>query len=309
MIYALSLNPCLDKTAAVPQFFLDAPNRIQVERLDLGGKGVNVARVLLEMGGEGLLLGFDYTGEPVKNAMEKEEIPVWLLPVAGDLRVNMKLRDLATGHTIEINERGAQVSAEQLQQLTDELLRRCRPGDWIALSGSLPPGAGVDTYACLCRALKEKGCHVAVDCDGPALLAALEEGPSLIKPNAQEFFALTGVSADDLSAALAACRILHEKGIGMICLSRGEDGAILSTLKGAYSCPAAPVTALGVQGAGDSMLAGLLTALSRGEDASQALRYATAVAGASVMRPGTLLGQKVDAERLLSLLPMPEICF
>ena len=309
MIYALSLNPCLDKTASVPQFSLSAANRIQVERLDLGGKGVNVARVLTEMGGDGLLMGFDYTGEPVKTTMEKEKIPAWLLPVSGDLRINMKLRDLKSGQTIEINERGAEVSAPLLQQLTDELLRRCQPGDWVSLSGSLPPGAGVDTYARLCRALNAKGCFVAVDCDGPALLASLEEGPALLKPNAQEFFALTGVSADDLPAALDACRNLHEKGIGMICLSRGEDGAILSCKDGAFSCPAAPVTALGVQGAGDSMLAGLLIAFSRGEDAKNALRYATAVAGASVMRPGTLLGQKSDAQRLLSLLPTPEICF
>ena len=309
MIYAISLNPCLDKTAAVPRFSLDAPNRIQVERLDLGGKGVNVARVLAEMGGDGLLMGFDYAGEPVKKAMEKERIPAWLLPVAGDLRVNMKLRELESGRTIEINERGAEVSQAQLQQLTDELLRRCRPGDWVSLSGSLPPGAGTDTYAGLCRALKEKGCFVAVDCDGPALLAALEEGPALIKPNAQEFFALTGVPADDLPAALAACRKLHEKGVSMICLSRGEEGAVLSCKDGAYSCPAAPVPALGVQGAGDSMLAGLLIAFSRGENAKNALRYATAVAGSSVMRPGTLLGQRADAQRLLAQLPMPDSCF
>lgn len=309
MIYALSLNPCLDKTAAVPCFSLDAPNRIQVERLDLGGKGVNVARVLLEMAGEGLLMGFDYAGEPVKTAMEKEHIPAWLLPVSGDLRVNMKLRDLETGHTIEINERGAEVSEAQLQQLMDELLRRCRPGDWVSLSGSLPPGAKADTYAILCRSLREKGCFVAVDCDGPALMAALERGPSLLKPNAQEFFALTGVQASDLPAALAACRKLHAKGIQMICLSRGEEGAVLSTAEGAWECPAADVPALGVQGAGDSMLAGLLIALSRGYDAPKALRYATAVAGASVMRPGTLLGQKADAERLLQQLPIPRSCF
>lgn len=309
MIYVLSLNPCLDKTASLPRFSPDAPNRIQPERQDIGGKGINVARVLQEMGGEGLLFSFDYAGAPIRAALEREHVPALLFPVPGELRVNLKLRETEGGRTIEISERGQTISAAALQAMEQALLTRCRPGDWVALSGSLPPGAPPDTYARLCRLLKERGCRAAVDCDGPALRQALETGPALLKPNAQEFFALTGADAYDPSAARAACRALHEGGVGMICLSLGEKGAVLSAGETAYFCPAAPVQALGVQGAGDSLLAGLLLSLARGEAPSVALRYGTAAAGASVMRPGTLTGRREDADLLLSRLPMPRRCF
>lgn len=302
MIVCVSLNPCLDKSAFVDRFSFDMPNRITLERLDVAGKGVNVARVLHTLAGDPCLVGFDYQGAPVENAMQSAGIACHLVPVGGELRTNMKLRELEKNRTIEISERGAAVSARHLAAV-EELLRACQPGTWISLSGSLPPGAPQDTYARLCRMLKKQGCLVAVDCDGPALRFALEEGPDLFKPNAQEFFALTGTDANDLSSALDACRGLHQKGVGMICLSRGADGALLSGKNGAWICPAAPVKALGVQGAGDSMLAGLMLALGRRETEDQALRFASAIAGASVMQPGTLLCNRADVERLVKMMP------
>jgi len=95
----------------------------------------------------------------------------------------------------------------------------------------------------------------------------------------------------------------------MICLSRGPEGALLSAPDFAFSANAAAVPVLGVQGAGDSMLAGLLIALDRGDPPDEALRFASAAAGASVMRPGTLLCRRVDADALLPSIPLPKRCF
>ena len=303
MIYALSLNPCLDKTASLPRFCLDAPNRIRVERLDVGGKGVNVARVACALGGQALLMGFDYRGGPVAAAMGREGVPCFLSALKGDLRINMKLRETEGDRTLEINESGAEVTEKDLKTVEEALLSRVRTGDWAALSGSLPPGAPADTYARLCEALNKTGCHTAVDCDGAPLLQALNAPPALIKPNAQEFFALTGVEPKEERAAITACRGLIDRGVGMVCLSQGEGGALIVSAKGAWRCPAAPVKAQGTQGAGDSMLAALMLALSRGEGEGEALRFASAAAGASVARPGTLLCRRADVEALLSALP------
>lgn len=309
MIVCLSLNPCLDQSASIPRFSYDSPNRIAVERLDVGGKGINVARVLTELGESCLVVGFDYAGAPLCAALAEEGVACRLVPVAGKLRVNLKLKEIETGRTIEISERGATVTPEQVQKVGERLLDRCAPGDWAVLCGSLPPGAGSETYGSLCAALKEKGCRVAADCDGDALLHVLLTRPDLIKPNEQEFQALTGVSAGDLPAALRACQTLHSRGVGAVCLSRGAEGALLSTPEGAFLSPAAPVVPQGVQGAGDSLLAGLLFALNRGETPQNALRYASAAAGASVMRPGTLLGKKEDVEALLPGMTAERCCF
>lgn len=300
MIYALSLNPCVDKTLSIPYMDLDNPNRVTLERTDVGGKGVNVARVIHALGGDGTLMGFDYDGSPVSSAMEKEGVPCLLQHVPGSLRVNLKIRETETGRTVEINEKGPFHDAALLKKMQETLLAQCDETTFVSLSGSLPNGAPKTLYAALVKALKKKGCFVAVDCDGEVLQAALEEGPSLIKPNLPEFLALTGTSDPSLPSLRKECLRLHERGVGMICLSLGPDGALLSTGKEACFCPAADVPVLGTQGAGDSMLGALLLSLHRGDSLPKALCFASAAAGASIQRPGTLLCTK---DTTLALLP------
>ena len=308
MILSVCLNPCLDKTYSLPAFALDAPNRVTPERTDLGGKGVNVARVVCTLGGDGHLVGFDDGSHQVARAMEKEQVPARLIALPGDLRVNLKIQDQAAGRTIEINEQGPRVSAEQMESMLQAVLEEAQPGCWVTLSGSLPAGVSPDCYARMCRVLKEKGCRVAADCDGEALRRVLEEEPDLIKPNAQEFFALTGTDPGDERRAAEACRQLIGKGVSRVCLSRGAEGAMIVTGQGAWRCDAAPVRARAVQGAGDTMLAALLLALEREWPAGEALRFATAAAGASVMRPGSLLCRAEDVRALLDQLPAARRC-
>ncbi len=299
MLIALCLHPCLDKSAALDIFDAGAPNRITVERMDVGGKGVNVARAARALGGEARLIGFDFDGGPVARACQEAEVPCRLVPVPGRLRVNLKILERSSKNTIEINEQGAKVGAEALSALEETLFASLGPGDWVTLSGSLPPGIDHTYYAELCEKIRAAGCLAAADCDGPALAAAAEAGPALIKPNAGEFFSLTGADPLDDQAALAACRQLLKKGVGMVCLSRGAAGAVLAAPGGAWRCPSARVTAMGTQGAGDSLLAGLLTAFQKGMEPPEALRFGCAAAAASVMRPGTLLCRREDVESLL----------
>lgn len=300
MIISLSLNPCMDKSLSIGKMDLDNPNRVTLERTDVGGKGVNVARVAHTLGADVTLMGFDFDGTPVQNAMEKEQVPCLMTRVAGDMRVNLKIRETDTGRTVEINEKGVPLSENTLQDMENMLLSACKEGDFVSLSGSLPNGAPPSTYARLTEKLKAKGCFVAVDCDGAALPPAIAKGPSLIKPNLPEFLALTGTEDTSVPALLALCKKYHEQGVGMICLSLGAEGAILSTREEAWFCATADVPVRGTQGAGDSLLGGLLCALAKGGSLPEALQFASAAASASVMRPGTLLCTKEDA---LSLLP------
>lgn len=301
MISVLSLNPCYDKCLALPVLSRTTLNRAEVREVRLGGKGINVARVFSAFSADAVLVGFDYSGEPVRQAFSSL-LPCRLIKVDAQLRVNVRIEE-ASGHVIDINERGAFVTEEQLSALEDRLLCQCEKGDYVALCGSLPPGVPASAYARLCVRLREKGCFVAVDCDGAALQAAVSATPSLIKPNAPEFEALTGVSVRDRGAVLAACRALHAKGVGMVCLSLGALGALLSLPDRAFVCPAAAVEGKGTLGAGDSLLAGLLMALERGERPEEALRFASAVAGASVMLPGSKLCRREDALRLYQAMP------
>ena len=238
--------------------------------------------------------------------MAQEGVPCLLIPAPGRLRTNLKIRETDTGRTLEINEQGEEAPIEVIRQVINALLPLIRPGDWVSLSGRLPPGAPADTYRRFCALVQEKGGYAAVDCDGPALAEALKARPALIKPNAQEFSVLTGADPADEKSVLSACGALLEKGIGRICLSRGKDGALLFSPRGAWRCPAAQVPVRGTQGAGDTMLAALMLAYSWKTPEPQALRFASAAAGASVQRPGTLLCTEEDALSLLSSLPDAE---
>lgn len=299
MILALSMNPSWDKTASIARFQLDAPNRILPERIDVGGKGVNVARVAHELGEKAELIGFDYADEPMKTAMTREGIPYRLFPLNGDMRMNLKLRETDTGRTIEINERGVAVTEEEIKAVLHGLLEAAKTGAWYVLTGSLPPGAPPDTYRRFCAAIQAWGCSAALDCDGEALREGILAKPALIKPNIQEFCDLTGVSPQDKRAVLDACRRLCFRGVGRVCLTWGGGGAWLVSATGAWACGAAKIEARGTQGGGDTMLAALLIALSRGMSDPEALRFASAAAAATVMRPGTLLCRRCDMEALL----------
>ena len=299
MIICLSLNPSLDKTLSVSKFTLDAPNRVRIERADVSGKAVNVACAVHALGEEVTLIGFDYENAPIADTMTKAGIGYELRTLRGKLRTNLKLRDLSAGRTIEINEAGCEAGQADIAAVRESLLRYAAPGNYAALSGSLPPGVPKSIYRDLCAELKKGGCFVAVDCDGEALKLALEARPDLIKPNEQEFAALTGADMTDEAAVFAALDQIHARGIGIVCLSLGPKGALLSVNGKRLYCPAADVTPLSVAGAGDNMLAALLTALNRHMDYGAALRFASAASGAAIMRPGTQPCQMDDVTRLM----------
>lgn len=294
MIRCLCLNPSLDKTVSVPEFLPDAPNRVTPVRADVSGKGVNVAQAVLALGGAARLYAFDFRNAPLARKAREAGIPCTLIPTGEELRTNLKVWDEKARRTIEINEPGAKTAPERLEALLSAFLADCGAGDWAVLSGSIPPGVPTNVYRELCLALREKGCRVAADCDGEALRAVLTAGPDLIKPNEEEFARLTGLRGGDIGSLARACMKRNTR----VCLSLGPRGALLAGGESAFFCPAADVRVRSLQGAGDSMLAGLLTALEGGQSDSEALAFASAAAGASIALPGTLLCGREDAEAL-----------
>ncbi|MBR3017445.1 MAG: hypothetical protein IKH57_10295 [Clostridia bacterium] len=280
MIFALSMDACWDKTASLPRFRLDAPNRIQVERLDVCGKGVNVARAVKELGGEAELIGFDFSGEPVRKAMEREGILCRLYPLPGDMRVHLKLRETDTGRTIEITESGAAVSEDDLKAVLYGMLEAAGTGSWYVLSGSLPSGAPPDTYRRFCAAIQAWNCPVAVDCVGETLREAVEAKPALMKISILELCRLTGADLENEETVLNACRRLCFRGVGRVCVTWDEKEAWLVTARGAWVCGAEKLKVSGAQ-SGDIFLAAMLTALSSGMTDPEALRFAFAAARSS----------------------------
>lgn len=289
MIYTVTLNPAIDKTAVISGFRAGTLNRIESLREDVGGKGINVSRCLRALGAEStaavILAGG--AGRKCREYLESAGIGVLCEEVPGETRTNLKIADPLRGENTDINEPGPEVPEEVLARLRERIVEKLRLGDTIILSGSLPRGADKGLYAAWCARFSACGARVILDADGKALRLGLAQKPWLIKPNHEELAALAGVDAEDPAALLQAGAALRAAGVGRVVISRGGAGAIFLTEEGGYSAEPLSVPVKSTVGAGDAMVAALAFAAERGLGAEETVRLSMAMGAASVMLPGT----------------------
>ncbi len=296
MIATLTPNPCIDKTVAVSNFDIYKMNRVRILRSDVSGKGINVSLALRGLEYATAAIGFDFCdGNPsstLKTAMEEQGIPSKFVDVPGQLRLCTKIFDESLKHTIEINEYGTPVSPENGEKLIALAAETAKNANFLTLSGSLPKGLESDFYSrCICEVKKTApDCKIVVDAEKELLVKALEQHPFLIKPNIHEFRATFNCDVNNETELDNAARnILQKYGLGMICVSLGADGAYMTDGNESYVCNAVKVEVRSIQGAGDSMVAGICAAVQDGLPLPEVLRYAVTASGASISLEGTQL--------------------
>lgn len=298
MIYTVTLNPAVDYTLRLKEFSVGAINRPTETKLSFGGKGINVSRVLTALGVENRALGFvaGEVGRMLESGLRRLGVDTKFVNLAaGNTRINVKI----TAETeTELNAVGPTVDAAAFERLALQVAELA-DGDTLCLCGSVPQGCGTDTYARLLALVADKNVYTVVDATGTVFLAALPYCPNLIKPNRDELAALVGRDLPDEATVLAAARELQEKGARNVLVSLGVDGALLLAEDGAvYRREAYRGEVRGTVGAGDSMVAGFITALERGADVSEALRFAVAAGSATAFSDG--LATRGDVEALLA---------
>lgn len=301
MIYTVTLNPALDKTVEIPDFTLDAVNRITTLRTDPGGKGLNVSKVIAKLGGESTAIGVlgGTTGRRIADAMDALGIATDFTFVEGETRTNLKVVDCVRHTNTDLNEPGLTVTQETLDGMLTALTAKIQPGDIVVLSGSLPKGALTDTYGTWVQACKKAGARVFLDADGPALQAGLAAKPDLIKPNNHELSRLTGRTLDAEQDLLAAARDMIAQGIEQVVVSMGADGALFVSKTAAYHAQGLKVPVGSTVGAGDSMVAALAYAAEQGLDAGAIVALAVATSAANVMCSGSQAAERSAVDELL----------
>jgi 1-phosphofructokinase len=262
VIISLTPNPSVDRTIEVDELVRGAVLRAQAARVDPGGKGVNVARALVANGVEAravLPLG-GAEGRQLADLLDGEGIDVVRVPIAGAVRANVSIVE-PDGTVTKINEPGPVLSAAELDALVAATVAAAAGADWVAVSGSLPPGAPTDLYARLVTRLHAVGVRVAVDGSGPPLARALAAGPDLVKPNAEELAEASGMVIVTLGDAITAAAELRRRGASAVLASLGPDGALLVDGDRTLHGEALVVERHSTVGAGDAALAGVLGAL------------------------------------------------
>ncbi|MBI2939208.1 MAG: 1-phosphofructokinase [Chloroflexi bacterium] len=301
MIFTVTLNPAVDRVVAVDELVIGDANRVKQARTDPSGKGVNVSRVIRELGGESVAMGFvaGSLGRFIEASLNELGIRDDLLHVPGQTRTNLAIvEEKHHRHTI-INEPGPPIEPRHFAELKARLRRQLRPRDWVVMAGSLPPGIPTTAYAELIDLARAIGCETVLDADGEVLARGVESRPTLIKPNLRELQRLMRrrVQADD--EVLAAATELRARGTLNVVVSLGAAGAIAIGDDEAWRAIPPRIIEVSALGAGDAMVAGLTLCLSRGEGLMAGLQLGTAAGAATALTPGTELCHREDVDRLL----------
>lgn len=302
MILTVTLNPALDLNLETPELAVNRVARATASHMNTGGKGVNVSRVVHENGGatRALVLVAGDLGRVFERRVRRHGFPVRVVRGAGaETRINVVVTDAAHENYVKVNQAGP--------EMTDALWRRCmrayaqalRGAAFVTLSGSLPPGAPPDGYGRMIRHARRAEVPVALDADGPALRAALESGPALVKPNRVELAQWAGRSLDRPGDIVQAAHAMLEAGPETVVVSDGPRSTYALTRQGAWRATPPPVEARGVVGTGDSLVAGLAWALGEGMALAEALRIGVAWGAATAQAPDTALCRRADAQALL----------
>ena len=305
-IVTLTMNPAIDVATSVPQVISDRKMRCGTPELDPGGGGINVARVIIRLGGEVLALATSggATGGLLEELLAREGVPRVALPVRERTRENLNVREESSGRQFRFVLPGPLLSEIEWRACLREIARLDPFPEYLVASGSLPPGVPTDFYASLARLARDRGSRLVVDASGEPLRRALDAGVYLFKPSLAEFRALTErPAAEEEELALLARDLVRSGRSRAVVLSLGAGGILWVTDSEGERLTAPAVPVLSGVGAGDSLVAGIVLALARGLPVPAAMRYGLAAATASVMNEGTRLCCLEDVERLL-----PSVC-
>ena len=299
MITTVSLNPSIDLSLFISKLSQGESHRAKHSRQDISGKAVNTAYALQNLGAPCRVLGLDFieNGQLLKASLAQAGVAYDYISAPGAIRTNIKIFEEDHQIMTEINQEGSAVSKDTVEAFLE--LAKQDTSNILVLSGSLPRDVEPSIYK---QIISQSKATVILDAYGEALRLGLEAQPAIIKPNQQELEQTFDVSLPSKEDQVVFCRKLIDKyKLYAICLSQGSDGALMIGKDELYFAPALKIPVRGIQGAGDSMVAGLAVALHRNKETSLEvlLKSAAAMAAASLIREGTLMGLKEDYLRML----------
>ncbi|MCM0647497.1 1-phosphofructokinase [Clostridium swellfunianum] len=299
-IITITLNPAIDKTVEINDFKTGSVNRVSSIRVDAGGKGINVSKVVKSLGEESRALGIlsGKNGEFIKGYLDSLNIENEFVFIQGETRTNLKIIDNANHSNTDINEPGSVVAAEDLGKVEESIFGAISNEAILVLSGSTPAGVPKDIYGTWIKRARQLGAKVILDADGELLKEGLKSGPYLIKPNIHELERLCGKKLESLEEVVKAAQKLHEYGVERIVVSLGGDGALFIHKDNIVYSEGLKVPVKSTVGAGDSMVAALAIACEKEYSIEETVVLATAVSAANVMTSGT---QPAELKDILEL--------
>lgn len=294
-ILSIALNPAIDISSDADEVRHTHKTRTHNQRQHAGGGGINVARIIVELGGhcELLYLSGGATGELLETMLRPLGIRQHVMKIHDPVRVAYNVHELSTNLEYRFVPEGPLVSEAELAPVFD--LLETTDADYVVASGSLPRGVPMDTYLRMAEIAQRKGQRFVLDTSGDALRETLAScHVFLVKPSLGELEGLVGRKLDHESVGPAAQEVIRRGAAQYIAVTLGADGAVLVSADSITRVPAIKVTVQSAVGAGDSFVAGMTWSLSEGRDIVDAFRLGMAAGAAAVMTSGTELCRQKD---------------
>lgn len=300
-IVTLTPNPAIDLSTAIDHVVPIAKLRCTAARRDPGGGGINVARVVKRLGGdvEAIFTIGGFTGQLLRRLVADEGIPNRVIEVEAETREDFSVTETITKNQYRFLLPGLPLRRTEWPQCLDALAASVPPPKFVVGSGSLPPGVPDDFYEQAADIAAKLGAKFVLDTSGAPLVAALNRGVYMIKPNLREMCELTATNlAGERDWITAARHLITASKTEIVALSLGHLGALLVTRDEALRAPALPIKPLSAVGAGDSFLAAIVFSLARGNSLADAFRLGVAAGAAALIHEGTALSEPADVDRL-----------
>lgn len=302
MILTVTLNAAIDKRYVVENVRLGEVNRVKECVYTPGGKGLNVSKPVAIYGAEVTATGFvgGHAGHYIEDALRTFHIKSAFYHMEAESRSCINIWDETNQLQTEFLEPGFTVTEADFEGFLKQFQGMITEAEVVTISGSVPKGLDGTAYQRMIKLVKDAGKPVILDTSGKLLEMGLEAKPAMIKPNLDEIRMLTGKDCADLQEIIAAAKMLYQRGIEIVTVSLGGEGAIVVSREGTYRAKVPKIEAVNTVGCGDSMTAGFALGLSEGLSIRETLRKASAVSAAAAMREETGFFIKEDMEHLLS---------
>ncbi len=264
MVLCVTPNSCVDKTLFVET--LEPGRKTVASRWSAvpGGKGNNVARAVKALGGRSaaMVLVGGHAGRHVVDMIEQDDevtcYPVWL---RDHTRTITTVLESSIHRQTPLFEPGPTVTREELDAFGAEFARRVKEARLVTLNGTVPCRSMEEVYRHLVSMARDAGKPVFLDSHGPEFAAGLKACPTAIKPNLRETEEIVGFALDTAEAHWCAVDLFHQKGVELVILSLGDEGALVSRGGEQYHVRPPEIQEVNAVGSGDSLLAGFAIGL------------------------------------------------
>lgn len=273
----------MDLTGSLSVLTAGTVNLVESGSLHPAGKGVNVAKVLAELGADVTvtgLLGAD-NQEPFCQLFEQLGVQDAFVRVNGASRINVKLVE-QDGRVSDINFPGVEVSADDVAAFEKTLFSLAESHDVFVMAGSLPRGLSPEQCAEWIAALHRQGKHVYFDSSKAALAAGLNASPWLVKPNDEELSDWAGRELTTDEELQTVAEQLAENDIANVVVSLGAKGVMWLNQDGWLRSQPPKMQVVSTVGAGDTLVAGLCWGQLNQWNKEETLRFATALSALAV---------------------------